>query len=140
MRAVTINSEFSLPRLMGQAALIKSVEEQTTQLAERLANIEGEKQYLEQHVVQLEAKIGEQNEKIIRLDKESQEMKGQLSSIEGDNQYLQQQLTESETKVGKLDGIHHISTPILMATRCVRMLMPMAMDLAEVHISLCSCV
>ena len=82
---------------MGQAALIKSIEQQSTQLAARLhvANIEGEKQYLEQHVLELEAK---HNEKIERLEsnvrssveKEVLVVTGQLSSIEGDNQYLQQ--------------------------------------------------
>ena len=92
---------------MGQAALIKSVEQQSTQLAARLANIEGEKQYLEQHILELEAKHYEKSERLEskckELEKEVQEMKGQLSSSEGDNQYLQQQLTESETKIGELD-------------------------------------
>ena len=94
--------------VMGQAAVIKSVEQQSTQLAVQLANIEGEKQYFAQHVAELEAKINEQNERNERLESkckelenEVKEVKGKLSSIERDSRYLQQQLTESEAKVGE---------------------------------------
>ena len=83
------NIDKLLGLIMGQAALIKSVEQQSTQLAARLANIEGEKQYLEQHILELEAKHYEKSERLEskckELEKEVQEMKGQLSSIERDN-------------------------------------------------------
>ena len=95
-----------LSLFMGQTVLVKSVEQRNTQLEVRLADIEGDKQYLERRVLELETKIGEHERlgsKNKELEKEIKEMKGQLSSSEGDKQYLEQQLKELETKVNKLD-------------------------------------
>ena len=72
-----------------------------------MANNEGEKLFLEQKVVELEAKVGELKEllelKAKDLEREVQERDEQLCSVEGDNQYLQQQITQLQTKVSKLD-------------------------------------
>lgn len=70
---------------MEQAAVVKSVEQENTLLKARLANIEGDKWYLEQRVIELE-----------------KEMKGQLSNSEGDKLYLEQQVAELMTTVSQL--------------------------------------
>ena len=80
--------------------MVKSVERENTQLKARLANIEGDKQYLEQHVMELETKVGGLDLKNKGLEKEIVE---RLSRIEGDKQFCEQQLTELARKVGKLD-------------------------------------
>ena len=71
--------------VMGQAAVVKSVEQENIQLKARLVDIEGDKQYLEQRVMDLE-----------------KEMKGQLSSSEGDKLYLEQQVAELVTTASQL--------------------------------------
>ena len=107
---VSDNIDKLLSLVVGQTALIKSIEQRNTQLEARLANIEEDKQHLEQHVSELEAKIGEHNEtngrlelKHEELEKDVKEMKGQLSSSEGDQQYFKQQIAELMTKVTSLD-------------------------------------
>ena len=87
--------------------LVKFVAQQNTQLEARVANIEGDKQYLEQHMTELEAKVGELDVKKRGPDLKNKElekeMNERLSSVEGDKQYLEQQLTELTTKVRELD-------------------------------------
>ena len=89
------NIDKLLGLVVGQAAQIKFAEQQNTQHTAQLANLEGEKHYLEQHVLELEARVG-------GLEREMKEVKGQLSGSEGEKQYLEQQVADLSTKMTKL--------------------------------------
>ena len=100
---VTDNIDKLLSLVVEQTSLINSMKLQNAQLRDRLANIDGKHQYLEQNVLELEAKIGERDKRIKRLGLKHEQLESKHELLESKYEQLESKHEHLESKRGQLE-------------------------------------